>query len=52
MWDDPIFNEIGLNPIGSNRPGYLMNEAHQEGAEVGAVVIAESEDLATRHWTL
>ncbi len=45
MWDDPIFSEIGFNPIGGKRPAYLMNEAHHEGAEVGAVVIAESEDL-------
>jgi CO/xanthine dehydrogenase Mo-binding subunit len=45
LWDDPIFKEIGFNPIGGQRPTYLMNEAHQEGAEVGAVVIAESEGL-------
>jgi xanthine dehydrogenase molybdenum-binding subunit len=47
LWDDPLFNEIGQNPIaiGAARPTYLMNEAHQEGAEVGAVVIAESAAL-------
>ena len=30
MWDDPIFDELGQNPFGGNRPRYLMNEAHQE----------------------
>jgi xanthine dehydrogenase molybdenum-binding subunit len=44
-WDDPIFDEILQNPIGGKRPRYLMDEAHHEGAEVGAVVIAESEAL-------
>ena len=45
MWNDPLFKEVGFNPIGGTRPAYLMNEAHHEGAEVGAVVIAENEDL-------
>jgi xanthine dehydrogenase molybdenum-binding subunit len=45
LWDDPIFKEIGFNPIGGQRPAYLMNEAHYEGVEVGAVVIAETEAL-------
>ena len=45
LWNDPIFKEIGFNPIGGSRPSYLMNEAHYEGAEVGAVVLAESEPL-------
>ncbi|MDR0862560.1 MAG: molybdopterin-dependent oxidoreductase [Oscillospiraceae bacterium] len=45
LWDDPIFKEIGQNPIGGKRPTYLMNEAHYEGVEVGAVVVAESEHL-------
>jgi CO/xanthine dehydrogenase Mo-binding subunit len=45
LWDDPVFNEIKQNPIGEKKPAYLMNEAHHEGAEVGAVVIAESEAL-------
>ena len=45
LWDDPIFQEIGRNPIGGKPGPYLPNEAHQEGAEVGAVVIAESEGL-------
>ena len=46
LWDDPIFKDIRLNPIGGgNRPDYLPNEAHVEGAEIGAVVIAESESL-------
>ena len=48
MWDDPIFDELGQNPFGGNRPRYLMNEAHQEGAEVGAIVIAESEALCEK----
>jgi xanthine dehydrogenase molybdenum-binding subunit len=38
-WDDPIFGEMGL------KPSYLPSEAHKEGQEVGAVVIAESEAL-------
>ena len=42
LWDDPVFNEI--RPRGQ-RKTYLANEAHQEGGEVGAVVIAESEGL-------
>ena len=45
IWDDPIFNDIKLSPFAGKRPNYLPNEAHQEGAEVGAVVIAESEAL-------
>ena len=45
-WDDPIFNEIQLSPFANGpRPTYLMQEAHYEGDEVGAVVIAESEAL-------
>ncbi|MDR0916603.1 MAG: molybdopterin-dependent oxidoreductase [Oscillospiraceae bacterium] len=44
-WDDPIFKEISPNPIGGVAGDYLRNEAHHEGAEVGAVVIAESEGL-------
>ena len=48
LWDDPIFDELGQNPFGGKRPGYLMNEAHQEGAEVGAIVIAESEALCEK----
>ncbi|MDR0445998.1 MAG: molybdopterin-dependent oxidoreductase [Oscillospiraceae bacterium] len=45
LWDDPIWSEIEFNPIGGRRPSYLPSEAHQEGAEVGAVVVAESEAL-------
>jgi xanthine dehydrogenase molybdenum-binding subunit len=45
LWDDASFDEIGFNPIGGTRESYLPNEAHQEGSEVGAVVIAESEGL-------
>ena len=45
LWDDPIFKELGPNHFHGKRPTFLMNEAHQEGAEVGAVVIAESEAL-------
>ena len=45
LWNDPLFDDIKLNPFAGKRPRYLMNEAHQEGAEVGAVVIAESEAL-------
>jgi len=45
LWDDPAFKEVGFNPVGGRRPSYLMNEAHYEGAEAGAVVVAESEAL-------
>ena len=45
-WDDPIFNELGANPInGGNRDLYLPREAHYESQEVGCIVIAESEAL-------
>ena len=44
-WDDPIFGDITQNPFSTSKTGYLPNEAHKEGAEVGAVVIAESEAL-------
>ena len=45
-WDDPIFNELGANPInGGNRDLYLPQEAHYESQEVGCIVIAESEAL-------
>ena len=45
LWNDPIFENIKLGPFSGKRPHYLMQEAHQEGAEVGAVVIAETETL-------
>ena len=45
LWDDPLFDEITTNPFGGKRPKYLPQEVHQEGGEVGAVVIAESEAL-------
>ena len=45
-WDDPVFQELGMNPIGGfPKPSYLNQEAHYEGQEVGCIVIAESEAL-------
>ncbi|MCL2125136.1 MAG: molybdopterin-dependent oxidoreductase [Oscillospiraceae bacterium] len=45
LWNDPVFDDLGPLMFKGKRPAYLMNEAHQEGAEVGAVVVAESEAL-------
>jgi CO/xanthine dehydrogenase Mo-binding subunit len=45
MWDDPLFEGITVGPMSGKRSSYLMPEAHSEGDEVGAVVIAESEGL-------
>ncbi|MDR0936193.1 MAG: molybdopterin-dependent oxidoreductase [Oscillospiraceae bacterium] len=45
FWTDPIFKGIAPNPIGGAAGDYLRNEAHHEGAEVAAVVVAESEGL-------
>ena len=45
LWNDPIFDNIKPNPFGGKRPYYLAQEAHQEGAEVGAAVVAETEAL-------
>jgi len=44
-WDDPIFNELAPNPMGTSKPTYLLQEAQYEGQETGCVVIAESEAL-------
>ncbi|MDR3148637.1 MAG: molybdopterin-dependent oxidoreductase [Oscillospiraceae bacterium] len=44
-WDDPIFSEVGNDPMAGTKPSFLLNEAHKEGQEVGAIVIAESEAL-------
>jgi CO/xanthine dehydrogenase Mo-binding subunit len=45
-WDDPIFSELGANPMGGGGGGsYLPQEAHYESQEAGCIVIAESEAL-------
>ena len=45
MWNDPIFENMKMSPFSGKKPSYLMQEAHHEGAEVGAIVIAETEAL-------
>ncbi|MDR3209238.1 MAG: molybdopterin-dependent oxidoreductase [Oscillospiraceae bacterium] len=45
LWDDPAFGAVGNDPMAGNKPTFLLNEAHKEGQEVGAVVVAESEAL-------
>ncbi|MDR1298636.1 MAG: molybdopterin-dependent oxidoreductase [Oscillospiraceae bacterium] len=45
MWDDPIFKAVGPDPMAGAKPSFLLNEAHKEGQEVGAIVVAESEAL-------
>ncbi len=45
-WDDPIFSELGANPMGGGGGGsHLPQEAHYESQEAGCIVIAESEAL-------
>jgi len=45
LWNDPQFSELQSNPFGAQKPSYILQEAHKEGQEVGAIVIAESESL-------
>jgi xanthine dehydrogenase molybdenum-binding subunit len=45
MWDDPVFKTVGPDPMAGSKPSFLLNEAHKEGQEVCAVVVAESEAL-------
>lgn len=46
LWDDPDFEPLGKNPFaGGFQPSYLLQEAHYEGQECGAVVVAETEAL-------
>ena len=43
LWDDPDLMGLGGMPFGPPK-SYLGNVAHQENQEVGAIVVAESED--------
>ena len=43
LWDDPDLMGLGGMPFGPKK-SYLGNVAHQENQEVGAIVVAESED--------
>ncbi|MDR0839707.1 MAG: molybdopterin-dependent oxidoreductase [Oscillospiraceae bacterium] len=45
LWDDPFFENMQLSPMGGKKSSYLMPEAHSEGDEIGAIVVAESEGL-------
>ena len=45
LWNDPELMSLGKKPYGVSKPTYLLQEAHQEKQEVGAVVVAESEDI-------
>jgi CO/xanthine dehydrogenase Mo-binding subunit len=45
LWNDPDIMNLGKSPFGTQKPTYLLQEAHQEMQEVGAVVVAESEEL-------
>ena len=43
LWDDPDLMGLGGSPFGP-KVSYLGNVAHQENQEVGAIVVAETED--------
>ena len=43
LWDDPDLMGLGGMPFGPKK-SYLGNVAHQENQEVGAIVVAETED--------
>ncbi len=43
LWDDPDLMGLGGMPFGPQK-SYLGNVAHQENQEVGAIVVAETED--------
>ena len=43
LWDDPDLMGLGGMPFGPPK-SYLGNVAHQENQEVGAIVVAETED--------
>ncbi len=44
LWDDPDLMKLGASPFGPPK-SYLGNVAHQELQEVGAIVVAETEDI-------
>src|SRR5512138_1244717 len=44
-WEDPDLKNMGGGGRGGSSQGFLSNYADQEGAEVGAIVIAENEDI-------
>ena len=44
LWDDPDLMNLGGSPFGPPK-SYLGTVAHQEKQEVGAIVVAESEEL-------
>jgi CO/xanthine dehydrogenase Mo-binding subunit len=44
LWDDPDIVKLGGGGFGPSRP-WLDNYADSEGCEVGAIVVAESEEL-------
>ena len=45
LWDDDDLMGLGGQPFGP-KTSYLGNVAHQENQEVGAIVVAETEDAA------
>ena len=45
LWDDPDLMGLGGMPFGPKK-SYLGNVAHQENQEVGAIVVAETEEAA------
>ena len=45
LWDDPDLMGLGGMPFGP-KVSYLGNVAHQENQEVGAIVVAETEEAA------
>ncbi|MBR5702412.1 MAG: hypothetical protein IKX47_08075, partial [Oscillospiraceae bacterium] len=45
LWDDPDLMDLGGMPFGP-KVSYLGNVAHQENQEVGAIVVAETEEAA------
>ena len=44
-WEDEDIKKLGQSPFGPPTRPYLDNWGDQEGAEVGAIVIAEDEDI-------